>query len=112
MLTAAAPHASASPAQIHYERHRPETTVLYRILQENVESFYLQVDEETGHALPEFVTKEFDRYLACGILAHGFLRAKCDECRHEKLIAFSCKCRGFCPSCPRPVMKGGGRSIF
>ena len=24
---------------------------------------------------------------------------KCDACRHEKLVAFSCKRRGFCPSC-------------
>lgn len=42
---------------------------------------------------------QFNRRRLCGILAHGFLRAKCEECRHEKLIAFSCRCRGFCPSC-------------
>ena len=35
----------------------------------------------------------------CGILAHGFLRLRCAECVHEKLVAFSCKRRGFCPSC-------------
>ena len=29
----------------------------------------------------------------------GFLRVKCDACRHEKLVGFSCKRRGFCPSC-------------
>ena len=99
LATATAPKVSASPAQIHYERHRPEATVLYRIFQENAETFYDQVEVETGHGLPDFVSKEFDHYLRCGILAHGFLRAKCEECRHEKLIAFSCKCRGFCPSC-------------
>src|SRR5262245_57356532 len=38
-------------------------------------------------------------FLACGILAHGFLRLCCSECGHEKLVAFSCKRRGFCPSC-------------
>jgi Putative transposase/Transposase zinc-binding domain len=32
-------------------------------------------------------------------LAHGFLRLHCAECAHEKLVAFSCKRRGFCPSC-------------
>lgn len=43
--------------------------------------------------------KEFREYLKCGILAHGFLRAKCESCSNEHLVAFSCKKRGFCPSC-------------
>ena len=42
---------------------------------------------------------EFDAFLECGILAHGFLRLRCGECGHEKLVAFSCKRRGICPSC-------------
>ena len=50
-------------------------------------------------ALPEFIKDEFDAFLECGILAHGFLRLRCGECGHEKLVAFSCKRRGFCPSC-------------
>jgi hypothetical protein len=32
-------------------------------------------------------------------LAHGFLRLGCDTCQHEMLLSFSCKRRGFCPSC-------------
>jgi len=35
----------------------------------------------------------------CGILAHGFARARCGECGHDYLIAYSCKGRGVCPSC-------------
>jgi len=58
-----------------------------------------QVEAESGVALPEFVKDEFDAFLACGILAHGFLRLRCAECAHEKLVAFSCKRREFCPSC-------------
>jgi uncharacterized protein (DUF983 family) len=27
------------------------------------------------------------------------LRLRCGECGHGKLLAFSCKRRGFCPSC-------------
>ena len=38
-------------------------------------------------------------YLECGILAHGFARARCAQCGHDFLIAFSCKGRGVCPSC-------------
>lgn len=41
----------------------------------------------------------FEAFLECGILAHGFLRLRCGDCGHDKLVAFSCKRRGFCPSC-------------
>ena len=37
--------------------------------------------------------------LKCGILDYGFARVRCPECKHEYLVAFSCKARGFCPSC-------------
>jgi ribosomal protein S27E len=33
------------------------------------------------------------------VAEHGFLRVKCESCHPEKLVAFSCKRRGFCPSC-------------
>jgi hypothetical protein len=46
-----------------------------------------------------YVQHELYDYLQCGILAHGFLRLGCDPCQHEMLLAFSCKRRGFCPSC-------------
>ena len=31
--------------------------------------------------------------------SHGFLRLRCADCAQEKLVAFSCKKRGFCPTC-------------
>jgi ribosomal protein S27E len=55
--------------------------------------------ERSGGHLPQFVRQEFEEYLKCGLLEHGFLRVKCDGCRNEHLVAFSCKRRGFCPSC-------------
>ena len=54
---------------------------------------------EQGRSLPGYVVREFEDYLKCGRLEHGFLRVRCDSCHHEKLVAFSCKRRGFCPSC-------------
>jgi hypothetical protein len=39
------------------------------------------------------------RYLDCGISDHGVARVRWPDCRHEFLIAFSCKLRGLCPSC-------------
>ena len=84
---------------VHYERWHPEDTVLYRLVQEHAESFFAQVEAKSGASLPEFVKEEFDAFLECGLLAHGFLRLRCDQCAHEKRVAFSCKRRGFCPSC-------------
>ncbi len=34
-----------------------------------------------------------------GVLAHGFVRLGCNSCAHQMVLAFSCKKRGFCPSC-------------
>ena len=54
---------------------------------------------EQGASLPGSVRDEFDAYLCCGRLEYGFIPAKCQACRFEHLAAFSCKLRGFCPSC-------------
>jgi hypothetical protein len=45
------------------------------------------------------VASELRAFLECGILAHGFCRVRCAECGQDELVAFSCKRRGFCPSC-------------
>jgi hypothetical protein len=47
---------------------------------------------------PPWTEYEFRRYLTCGILAFGFARARCTDCRQERLLAFSCKDRCVCPS--------------
>ena len=76
----------------------PQTT-LYRLVQQHAQTFFAQTEEATGASLPQFIKDEFDAFLECGILAHGFLRLHCGDCGHDKLVAFSCKRRGFCPSC-------------
>lgn len=81
-----------------YKRRRPEKTLLYKIVQENWLTFKDKAESE-GENLPKYVTEEFEKYLKCGILAHGFLRNRCEDCGHENLIGFSCKGRGFCGSC-------------
>ena len=69
------------------------------MVQEHLETFLAQVEAQTGSGLPAFFKDEFEAFLQCGILAHGFLRLRCPERAHEKLVAFSCKRRGFCPAC-------------
>src|SRR5262249_14108304 len=56
-------------------------------------------DDPDATGLPAYVEREFYAYVPCGILAHGFLRLGCDTCPKELLLPFSCKRRGFCPSC-------------
>ncbi len=43
-----------------------------------------------GKELPGYVVREFEEYLKCGRLEHGFLRVRCESCHHEKLVAFVC----------------------
>jgi len=49
--------------------------------------------------VPRFVERELREFLDCGIPAQGVLRVHCDACGEDRLVAFSCKGRGFCPSC-------------
>ena len=87
-----------SPHSPPYKRHRPEQTLLYQIVERYYPEFR-DVMAEQGKPLPFHVQQEFADYLKCGRLEHGFLRVQCTECHHEHLVAFSCKKRGFCPSC-------------
>ena len=83
-----------------YQRREPSETVLYQVVAEHLETFLAIVAADpTAKGLPEYVVDEFYAYLQCGILAHGFVRLGCDTCPHQMLLAFSCKKRGFCPSC-------------
>jgi hypothetical protein len=90
--------ASPSGGVYRYVRHRPETTLLYWLVAEHYPVFADRMAEQ-GTPLPEYVQREFDEYLKCGRLEHGFLRVRCQSCHAEHLVAFSCKRRGFCPSC-------------
>ena len=70
-----------------YQRHRPEQTPLYALIDEHFPRFLERLEAE-GASLPHFVNEEFEAYLKCGRLEYGLLRVKCDACRHEKLAAF------------------------
>ena len=50
-------------------------------------------------SMPRRVQEETRRYLECGQLRYGFLEVRCEECRRVELVAFSCKGRGWCPTC-------------
>ena len=52
-----------------------------------------------GDGDPSWVERDFRVYLRCGILAHGFARARGGGCGYDFVVAFSCGSRGACPSC-------------
>jgi hypothetical protein len=72
--------------------------VLYEAVRENLATLLAEASE-VGRGLPRYVERDFARYLECGVLAHGFARVRCESCKDELLVAFSCKGRGVCPSC-------------
>jgi hypothetical protein len=81
-----------------YRRRRPEETVLYEAVRNHLATLLAEAGE-LGRGLPRYVERDFTRYLECGVLAHGFARVRCESCKDELLVAFSCKGRGVCPSC-------------
>jgi hypothetical protein len=82
-----------------YARREPEKSALHLVVREHLETFLATVREQRGKDLPRYVEDELRRYVRCGILAHGFCRVVCPACLKEFLVAYSCKCRGACPTC-------------
>ncbi len=93
-------------AQHVYRPRRPTTTPLYPVVQHHLETFLAQATETDpmGYGVPSWVEKDLRAYLRCGILAHGFARVRCEDCGHERLLAFSCKGRGVCDENPTVTM--------
>jgi ribosomal protein S27E len=83
---------------LRYAPRKPEETVLYGVVAEELETF-LARRQERERPVPKFVEREFRDYLTCGILERGFIRVHCDDCGHDRAVPFSCKRRAWCPSC-------------
>ncbi|MCP4606974.1 MAG: hypothetical protein GY847_41760 [Proteobacteria bacterium] len=81
-----------------YKRREPEQDLPHQVLCENLETFL-----GSGHTeefdLSKHVVKELREYLRCGVLAYGFVSIRCNDCKKSMAVAYSCKGRGFCPSC-------------
>lgn len=83
------PERAPDGAPVHYERRQPGQTTLYRLEQQHAASFVAHTEASTSAGLPRFIKNEINAFLECGILAHGFLMLRCDECEHDELLAFS-----------------------
>ena len=108
------PQPAPDGVPLHCERHRPEQTTLYRLVQQHAAGFIAHTEASTGAELPRFIKAEpghkqssglfvpgegpghwpdaackaeFDTLLECGILPLGVLRLRCGECGQDKLLA-------------------------
>jgi len=83
-----------------YRPRDAEHTVLHQVIAAHLDAFLrAAADAGEGAGLPQFVEREFRDFLACGAFEAGFARFRCERCAREHLVPFSCKGRGFCPSC-------------
>ncbi len=88
-------------AGIYRQRH-PELTVFYRVLfhyfAEFLREYENRFEKEYGY-FRLVIQDVVEKYLDCGNPMCGFARIRCPDCGEERLLLFSCKTRGFCPSC-------------
>ena len=95
------PGAAMAPLPPTYRPRQPRASVLHRVVRENLLTFLEQGIEHSanGEGYPLYVDKELRSYINCGDPALGFARIRCPACGFERLLPFSCKNRGICPSC-------------
>ncbi len=67
-------NACAGSGAFLYQRHRPEKTLLYQLVSKYYYPAFRQQLAEEGRILLDYVQREFEDYLKCGRLEHGFLR--------------------------------------
>ena len=93
-----------------YRQRQPKETIFHQVISEHFPKFVdtiEQGDETLVARLPDHVEAEFDAYLKCGLLEHGFVKMSCEDCKATLLVPLSCKKRGFCPSCIGKRMNEG-----
>ena len=85
-----------------YKPRNPKASALYQCVKEHFAefegSYTTRYQEQYGFYRP-VIGRVVEKFLLCGDLTRGFARVRCDTCRHEYLLAFSCKGRYFYPSC-------------
>jgi len=81
--------AHGSPA---YRSRKPEASPLWQLVTNHAQTFLDLYDERYAARygpLRAVVPRALESFHRCGILAHGFARVRCPECRHEYLLALT-----------------------
>jgi hypothetical protein len=89
-----------------YVPRNPTSGKVFQAIQKHWKKF--EHDMATiDQPISQYVKREFEAFLGCGILSKGFIRLVCDTCKVNRFVPFSCKKRGFCPSCTGRRMNEG-----
>ena len=84
-----------------YRARDPRRRALRSLVLDHVEDFARQQRGPSDkRPRPSRSTPEaFLRFLECGIMRFGAVRYRCEDCREDLFVAFSCRRRLACPSC-------------
>jgi hypothetical protein len=95
-----AAHGHRAPlSEVGYRPRKPESSVIHRVIAENLSSFLDQAEQASkGQHFPAFVIDELKGLVSCGDYRQGFALFRCGECNTALALPFSCKSR-VCPSC-------------
>jgi hypothetical protein len=77
-------------------------SAFYQLFETHFDSYvrpYEERFEPHSGPLRPVAIRSVEDFLSCGRLQGGFARIRCDQCRKEHLLAFSCRTRNFCSSC-------------
>jgi hypothetical protein len=89
-----------SPSQ--YRPGHPERSAFYQLFETHLDryirAYEVRFEPRSGPLRP-VVVRSVEEFLSCGRLQGGFARIRCDKCRKEHLLAYSCRTRNFCSSC-------------
>ncbi len=97
-----------------YRPRRPRASPLWQIVHYAWNEFlaeYETAHRKTCGPLRPDTVHVVEKFYRCGDLSAGFTRLQCPDCGHEKLLAFSCKGRHFCPSCHQRRVRQTGHWI-
>ncbi|MGH9463664.1 MAG: transposase zinc-binding domain-containing protein, partial [Vicinamibacteria bacterium] len=94
------PRADAHPP--FFRPRNPRATPLFQLVEahyDDIKSLWEDRFEKAHGRWRGFTDTAVARYLDCASPECGFARLRCDTCRLERLLLFSCRQRGICPSC-------------
>jgi hypothetical protein len=80
------------------------TPVLRQVLEDHLEPFVERVEESEGNPrVPSFVLRELRAMRDCSDFTRGFWRLRCDACKADRVVPFTCHAR-LCPCCAGRMM--------
>ena len=94
--------APVTKQKAQYRARDTSANPLNRLLQDNLGAFEAWLKSPPVDRKPRpnrAVLGAMEKYAECGNLRYGAVRYRCPDCGRDLFVAFSCKRRGFCPSC-------------